>query len=308
MSGARLIIGCRRHHVGVRRRFAGGLLSQQPSLGTSPNPAVASRGGQANEAGSLYRNGVAAYLATHGLAGRGVEAAGYAEKGPAPVRLAFETGEAVDDIRCELSNGTVLRVQAKLECGNNRHLAATVAQWAGEVHSLRPGDMVGLATGQPKGPVRELGRALDRRRRSVPGSHPAGERAALAAPRRRFPAGTPDEVADRVLQSAFVMVVAASSPREEGFRSVANLLDGTVVAPGSGSAAIEALQRAFQEQAALGAGSEVGDWLRVLAHLTVSPDDAGTTGPGRRAGLGAATAQRGIRRRHPGAVVRRAPN
>ena len=56
-----------------------------------------SRGGQANEAGSLYRSGVAAYLAAHGLAGRGVEAAGYPENGPPPVSLAFETGDGVDD-------------------------------------------------------------------------------------------------------------------------------------------------------------------------------------------------------------------
>ena len=43
-----------------------------------------SRGGQANEAGSLFRSGVAAYLAVHGLVGRGVEAAGYPATGPAP--------------------------------------------------------------------------------------------------------------------------------------------------------------------------------------------------------------------------------
>lgn len=57
-----------------------------------------SRGGQATEAGSPYRSGVAAYPAAHGLAGRGVKAAGYPEGGPAPVTLAFETGQAVDDI------------------------------------------------------------------------------------------------------------------------------------------------------------------------------------------------------------------
>ncbi len=82
-------------------------------------------------------------------------------------------------------------------------------------------------------------------------SHPARERSALTAVRKQLPAGTPDEVTDRVLQAAFVMAVAVSTPREEGFRSVANLLDGTVVDSGSGSTAIEALQHAFQEQAAV---------------------------------------------------------
>jgi hypothetical protein len=124
--------------------------------------AAASSGGRANEAGSVFRAGVAAYLAAHGLAGRGVEAAGYPEGGPAPVRLSFETGEAVDDIRCELADGSVLRLQAKRVCGDGRHLAATVSQWAGQLHDLRVGDMVGLATAEPKGPVRDLGFALDR--------------------------------------------------------------------------------------------------------------------------------------------------
>ena len=129
-------------------------MSRQESQAGPPDPAAVSHGGQGNEAGSLYRSGVAAYLAAHGLAGRGVEAAGFSETGPAPVWLLFETGEAVDDIRCELSDGTILRVQAKLECGNDRHLSATVAQWVRQAGSLRPGDMVGLATSLPKGPVR----------------------------------------------------------------------------------------------------------------------------------------------------------
>ncbi len=254
-------------------------MSRQQSWGRSPDPAAASHGGQGNEAGSLYRSGVAAYLAAHGLAGRGVEATGSPETGPAPVRLSFETGEAVDDIRCELSDGTVLRVQAKLECGNDRYLAATVGQWVRQADSLRPGDMVGLATSLPRGPVRELGSALHRGRRSVPGSHSARERSALTAVRKQLPAGMPDEVIDRVLQAAFVMAVAVSTPREEGFRSVANLLDGTVVASGSGSAAIEALQHAFQEQAAAGAGSNVDDWLEILekAHLPVLRAEPGAT-------------------------------
>ncbi|HUK67486.1 MAG TPA: hypothetical protein VLW50_01810 [Streptosporangiaceae bacterium] len=67
-----------------------------------------SSGGRANGGGSLYRSGVAAYLAVHGLKGRGVETAGYSEAGPALVALLFETGEAVDDVRCELADGTAI--------------------------------------------------------------------------------------------------------------------------------------------------------------------------------------------------------
>jgi len=257
-------------------------------------PAVASAGGRGNEAGSVYRAGVAAYLAAHGLAGRGVEAAGYPESGPAPVRLSFETGEAVDDIRCELADGTVLRLQAKRVCGDDRHLIATVAQWAGQVRDLRPGDMVGLATAEPRGSVKDLGEALERRRRSVPGPHTPGEEKALTLVRKRLPAGTSGEVADRVLTAAFVMTVTASSSREEGFRSAASILDGTIVAPGSGSSAVNALQGAFWKQARAGTGSDLDDWLQVLAEakLPVFADAEGPAGARRRAELDAVAAHR----------------
>lgn len=260
----------------------------------SPDPVAASAGGRANEAGSVFRAGVAAYLAVHGLAGRGVEAAGYPESGPAPVRLSFESGEAVDDIRCELTDGTVLRFQAKRVCGDDRNLAAAVTQWIGQIDDLRPGDMLGLATAEPKGPVRVLGQALERRRRSVPGPYTPGESKALAVVRKQMPAGTSDEVADKVLDAALVMTVTVSSPRDEGFRSAAFLLDGTIVAPGSGSAAVRALQAAFWTQARAGTGSDLDDWLQILAeaNLQVFADIEGPAGARRRAELDAVAAHR----------------
>lgn len=264
--------------------------------GRDASGAAASRGGRANEAGSLYRSGVAAYLAAHGLTGRGVEAAGYPESGPAPVTLSFETGDAVDDIRCGLADGTTLWLQAKRACGADAQLRATVAQWVGQLGSLREADKVGLATAEPRGPVRDLGSALERRRRApgVAGSFPPGETTALDALRDQFPAGTSAQVADRVINAAIVMTVAASSSRDEGFRSVAYLLDGTVVPAGSGAAAVAALQRAFQEQAAAGTGSGLDDWLRILADagLQVFPDAGGPAGPRRRAELDAVAAHR----------------
>ncbi len=96
------------------------------------------------------------------------------------------------------------------------------------------------------------------------------------------------------MDAATVMTVAASSSGDEGFRSVAYLLDGTVVPAGSGTAAIAALQRAFQEQAAAGTGSGLDEWLRILAEagLKVFPDANGPAGPRRRAELDAVAAHR----------------
>ena len=254
----------------------------------------ASRGGRANEAGSLYRSGVAAYLAAHGLAGRGVEAAGYPEDGPAPVVLAFETGEAVDDIRCVLADGTVLDLQAKRACGADASLKSTVAQWAEQADRLRPGDKMGLATAEPTGVVRHLDAALRRRRRRVPGTFPPREEAALGAVRDRLPVGMPEQAVGRMLDAAVVMSVAVSSSADEGFRSAANLLEGVVVPPGSGTKAMTALQRAFQEQAAAGTGSGLDDWLQIFADagLEVSRDADGRAGPRRRAELDAVAAHR----------------
>jgi hypothetical protein len=94
-------------------------------------------GGQANEAGSLHRAGVAAYLAAHGLVGAAVEAAGYVEGGPYPVSLTLESDDAIDDIRCGLSDGTRLFAQAKRECGLDKQFRSTVTQWAAQVQALR---------------------------------------------------------------------------------------------------------------------------------------------------------------------------
>ncbi len=192
-----------------------------------------SRGGRANEAGSLHRSGVAAYLAAHGLMSRGVEAAGYPEDGPAPVALSFETGEAVDDLRCALSDATALLLQAKRTCGADRHLGATAAQWAAQEPDLRPGDRLGLATAYPRGPVRLLGAALKPRRRLIPGPFPPGEQRALAAVRDRLPQGTEEAVSERILDAALAL-----AGRGVGWISGAY---GSVIGCATAQAAIELL-------------------------------------------------------------------
>jgi len=254
----------------------------------------ASQGGRANEAGSLYRSGVAAYLAAYGLAGRGVEAAGYPAGGPAPVTLEFETGQAVDDIRCGLADGTVLDLQAKRACGADEQLTATVAQWSAQAVQLGSGDRIGLATAEPKGAVRYLGAALRRRRRQVPGGFPRREAEALDAVRARVPAGTAGDTTERMLDAAVVMNVAVSTSADEGFRSAAHLLEGVVVAPGAGTMAMDALQQEFRKQAAASTGSDFDEWLRILADagIEVFPDADGPAGPRRRAELDTLAAHR----------------
>lgn len=80
---------------------------------------MGSRSGQANEAGSVHRRGVAAYLAAHGLVGQPVISADPGQGMPAPAALAFETDQATDDLLCTLSDGTRLFISAKRQCGND---------------------------------------------------------------------------------------------------------------------------------------------------------------------------------------------
>jgi hypothetical protein len=246
-------------------------------------------GGQANEAGSLHRAGVAAYLAAHGLAGAAVEAAGYVEGGPYPVSVTLESGDAVDDIRCELSDETRLFSQAKRECGLDHQFRSTVTQWAAQVQALRVGDRLALATGKPKGKVRALGPALARRRNPHAAGPSQAEREALAALLDTLPAGLAGQAHERLLDAAVVMEVSAETPVDGGFREAARLLEGVIVPAGQGSRAMQALQRAFHEQAALRSGSGLDDWLRVLADagLVVLSDPDGPIGARRRALLDA---------------------
>jgi hypothetical protein len=252
-------------------------------------------GGQANEAGSLHRAGVAAYLAAHGLAGAAVEAASYAEGGPHPVSVALESGDAVDDIRCGLSDGTLLFAQAKRECGLDRQFRSTVTQWAAQVPTLREGDRIALAAGRVKGKVRALGPALARRKSTYAGVPSPAEREALRALLDVLqPMGLAAQARERLLDAAVIMEVAAETPVDAGFREAARLLEGVIVPAGQGSRAIQVLQQSFQKQAVLRSGSGLDEWLRVLAdaEITVLSDPDGPIGTRRRALLDAMTRYR----------------
>ena len=232
---------------------------------------------------------MAAYLAAHGLAGAAVEAAGYVEGGPYPVSMTLESGDAVDDIRCKLSDETLLFAQAKRECGLDDQFRSTVTQWAAQVQALGDGDRLGLATGKMKGKVRALGPALVRRRNPHAAGPSRAEMDALTALLDTLPAGLSIQARERLIDAAIVMEASAETPADGGFREAARLLEGVIVPAGQGSRAMQALQRAFQEQAALRSGSGLDDWLRVLAdaELVVLSDPNGPIGTRRRALLDA---------------------
>ena len=77
-------------------------MSAEPDRSTKRRRGYAS--GSANEAGSAYRAGLAAYLAAHGLADTKIRIGDGIEPG-VPRRLWFETSSAVDDVRCHFDTG-----------------------------------------------------------------------------------------------------------------------------------------------------------------------------------------------------------
>ena len=143
-------------------------------------------------------------MAAHGLAGAAVEAAGYVEGGPYPVSMTLESGDAVDDIRCKLSDETLLFAQAKRECGLDDQFRSTVTQWAAQVQALGDCDRLALATGKTKGKVRALGPALVRRRNLHAAGPSRAEMDALAALLDTLPAGLAVQARERLLDAAVV--------------------------------------------------------------------------------------------------------
>ena len=192
--------------------------------------------------------------------------------------MSLETGEAVDDIRCTLADGTALRLEAKRACGNGNDLQAVVKQWAYQVDDLSPGDRMGLVTAELRGSARYLPEALRWYREGFPSRMTSDQERVLAAVRGYLPSGTSDETAERILKAAVVMTVTASSEHDEGFRSVAALLDDRVARKGLGTTAVTVMQHAFQVQAAQGGDSDVGDWHRTLREAGLAKDRDGRPG------------------------------
>jgi hypothetical protein len=227
-----------------------------------------SRSGQANEAGSVHRRAVAVYLAAHGLASRPVAAADPSPGNPTPVALAFETSHATDDLLCTLSDESRLFISAKRACGNDGQLQDTVDQWLAQVDDLQPGDRLVLATAEPKGVARHLGKALSRRRTAPTSVFPVKEQEALSALRKRM-TDVPKEKQDRVLDAAAVLIVDADQPGRPQHDVASSLLEGTAVPAGFGVTALSHLESHLHTQAGSAYAGDVGTWVDHLVDLGV---------------------------------------
>ncbi|MFD4636975.1 NACHT domain-containing protein [Lentzea sp. NPDC058436] len=219
-----------------------------------------------------------------------------------PARLEFETDQPTDDINCLMSDGTRVYLSAKRTCGMDVHLRSTVEQWVAQAPALAGGDRLVLAVAEPRGPVRNLGTALEKYR-----SHAAGyssdEQAAMKALVDLI-GGEPDSVRRQVLGAACVIEVDARKPGANQFDIVAAMLDAALVPVGEGVRAVQALSQSLHTTAGEASASDLDVWVGVLvdAGVEVYSDGSGVAGAAARARQLALGAYRGRLREQEGVV------
>jgi hypothetical protein len=189
--------------------------------------------------------------------------------------LEFETDQPTDDITCRLSDGSAMYISAKRTCGADHQLRSTTRQWAAQVPSLGPDDLLVLAVAEPKGLVKHLGAALEKWRTGSP-TYMADEEKALQSLREMIPA----PLRERVLRAARVLKIEAVDAGNPEFDLAGALLEGTVIAPGFGAKALRALSLSMHTQAGRALSSRTEDWVCVLrsAGVTVYANGKGPLG------------------------------
>ena len=226
----------------------------------------------------MFRRGVATTLAVHGLLGRAVPTFDLGD-GTHPTMLEFETGEATDDLTCRMSTGQSTFISAKRTTGNDKAFKDTVDSWIRQAKQMTDGDLLVLATSELKGAVKGLPEALERRRRGLSGGSSKDETTALEALEARL-AGTKVSVRQRVLDTARVLIVPASSTGNLDQAALVGQLEGTLVAFGDGERTLDRLAKAFHDQAAAAGGSDLDEWVRIVraADIKVYSDLTGPLG------------------------------
>ncbi|MFE2063603.1 NACHT domain-containing protein [Streptomyces sp. NPDC059467] len=196
--------------------------------------------------------------------------------------MQFETEDAVDDIRCNMTDGSYVVIQAKRTCGNDKHLVATVDQWVRQLSSLGDGDRVAIVVRNPKGPIKHLKEALDNNRADFPRLPTQQMTQALDAISAQMPVSIGSGDKDKLLKRAYCIEARAEKEGDSQFDIAVALLDGVVVERGFGVVAVKILQRNFQEGAATGVGSTVKDWILWFQDGGLQPRSNANGSPGQQ--------------------------
>lgn len=235
--------------------------------------ATASRsaiGGATGEAGGEYRAAVTAVLAAHALRGWGVRGLELPTGASVPCDIRVETDDPVDDIGCSLSQDGYAYIQAKrslqLSTQPGKPLAKAMAQCraAVETLSLDPNrNRLVLATANPSGPIKDLSKALRRRRKPLAGAPNAAEREALD---RIMPllVGLAAEKCTLLLDCLVVWVCDAEDRTAHEAERASLLLDNAIVSAGFGERAFNALKAAAHDLGRLREGVGLEEMIEIL--------------------------------------------
>jgi hypothetical protein len=227
----------------------------------------------------VYRRGVGAILATYGLRGMGIAELEMPAAGPHPVAIAFETTDDVDDVRCTLSDGARLYLQAKRTYGDDKTFGAAVAQWMAMLDGLRDGDRLVIVSAEARGRVEALPAALHKRRAG--GVLTAFEEKAITALAKAADLDTNSARFNELCAAGHAWHVSADSVFDLGHRLCAEMLDGAVVESSHGSAALKVLLADLHTDAGSANQSRLEDWWGWLSDARI-PLVAGSTGSAAR--------------------------
>jgi hypothetical protein len=228
-------------------------------------PARSAIGGAANEAGTEYRRGVAAYFAAHGL--NGIPLAGFPVEGDGATveAVALETDLGVDDLLVSLRCARLL-VQAKRTL-SWKLMPDIARQW---VTALRDSqfhlgtDFLVAVTGSPSGPVRALAQAL-RRTRDGATSYTDEEAGALKRLRGLLAGcGASVSECETIIEHTVILQLTVEDPDHDDATLGRLLLDGHVATKGEGGRTWRELLSIAGDAARFRVGYSVEQWLLKL--------------------------------------------
>ncbi|GAA1036311.1 hypothetical protein GCM10009557_46660 [Virgisporangium ochraceum] len=222
-------------------------------------------GGSENEQGGDFRADYAAHLAAHGLRGLDVEISGDERTRGRPYVIRAEVDEDVDDLEVVFDGGRRVLLQVKksldLTTSVGKPFRKVIDQWVQQVASDPAGDtplVAVAASGSPE--IQHLADALDRRRdRHASLPSPSEEKALTKLESILAPA-----VREAVLDRASITIFPWHA-RHGVLSAAIAMLDGNVVAPGQGRAAVAELAKAHRKSASLRSGLDFDQWVDLLA-------------------------------------------
>ncbi|WP_328714236.1 NACHT domain-containing protein [Nocardia salmonicida] len=235
--------------------------------------AMASRAGQANEVGSVFRNVVATYFAVFGLASRPIPGLDLPDN-VYPVRLDFETADPTDDICVTFSDGRRAFISAKRAVNGGEPLKKTIVGWIGQAPLLGERDLLVIAGEEYTGFTRKLADVLLRRRKKQP-MDTAAEKSTL----RSLTNLITENVRELVLDRARALTVSGATETGEAWSVQAAMMD-PIVGGRNGPQAVPVLAALLHQRAGKALSSDIEEWVTVLtaAGLAPLPDLEGSAG------------------------------